>query len=72
MQLFSIGLWKLNPDGSEKTQAGTGERISSYTNDDVVTFARVWTGFDFEPARGNMEADDGIYTYNHEVGSKIE
>ncbi len=43
MQLFSIGLFELNPDGTEKRDAG-GKLIPTYDNDDIREFARVFTG----------------------------
>jgi len=46
MQLFSIGLFELNPDGSEKTDA-EGNPIPTYDNDDIREFARVFTGLSF-------------------------
>jgi len=44
MQLFSIGLLELNPDGTPKLDA-TGNPIETYTNDDVMAMARVFTGW---------------------------
>lgn len=44
MQLFTIGLYELNPDGTMKTDA-MGEPIETYTNADVEGLARVFTGF---------------------------
>ena len=49
MQLFSIGLWELNLDGSYKTP-----RQSTYTNDDIRAFSRVWTGWNLQAVRGNL------------------
>ncbi len=43
MQLMSIGLYELNPDGSRKLS--NGEPIETYTNDDVTNMARVLTGW---------------------------
>ena len=43
MQLFSIGLWQLNPDGTRQLD-GQGRPIPSYTNDDIRNFAKVFTG----------------------------
>lgn len=47
MQLFSIGLYQLNPDGSLKLDAG-GNPIDTYTADDISGLARVFTGFSFQ------------------------
>ncbi len=47
MQLFTIGLYQLNPDGTEQRNA-QGVRIDSYTESDVSNLARVFTGYDFD------------------------
>ena len=44
MQLFTIGLWKLNDDGSQQLD-GTGNPIPTYSNTDVKGLAAVFTGF---------------------------
>lgn len=44
MQLFSIGLYELNPDGSQKIDMGTGTYIPTYDNEDIQGLARVFTG----------------------------
>ena len=49
MQLFSIGLWELNPDGTRKLDA-QGQPIGAYTNADITQFARVFTGLSFGQA----------------------
>ncbi len=46
MQLFTIGLWELNPDGTRKTDA-LGQQIPTYSNADITQFARVFTGLWF-------------------------
>ena len=43
MQLFSIGLYKLNLDGSYELD-GNNNRIPTYTNEDIKEFAKVFTG----------------------------
>ena len=47
MQLFSIGLFELNPDGTEKTDARNNP-IPTYDNDDIREFAKVFTGLSFD------------------------
>jgi uncharacterized protein (DUF1800 family) len=42
MQLFTIGLHKLNQDGT--TVLIDGKPVPTYDNLDVLTFARAWTG----------------------------
>jgi len=49
MQLFTIGLWKLNPDGSQQLD-GSGNPIPTYSNNDVVGIAKVFTGFSWNMA----------------------
>lgn len=44
MQLFSIGLWELNPDGSRRVDS-SGAFIPTYRQDDVSGLARVFTGW---------------------------
>lgn len=46
MQLFTIGLVQLNPDGTPKLGTG-GQPLSTYTQDDVTQLARVFTGWDW-------------------------
>ncbi|MES2438604.1 MAG: DUF1800 family protein [Verrucomicrobiota bacterium] len=51
MQLFTIGLWELNPDGSRKLD-GNGEPIPTYDNGDITELARVFTGLYFASPYG--------------------
>ena len=51
MQLFSIGLYQLNLDGTEKRDA-SGNKIETYSNDDVTNIARVFTGWDLDASQG--------------------
>ncbi len=48
MQLFSIGLYELNIDGTEKLDS-QGRRIETYTQNDVSNLAPVFTGYDLAP-----------------------
>jgi uncharacterized protein (DUF1800 family) len=43
MQLFTIGLYQLNPDGTVVTQGG--KPVETYTNADVSGLAKVFTGW---------------------------
>ena len=54
MQLFSTGLYLLNIDGTPKLDQNKNP-ILVYTNDEIMSFARIWTGFDYQQARGNVE-----------------
>ena len=44
MQLFTIGLYQLNDDGTQKLDS-TGNPIPTYSNNDVMGLAKVFTGF---------------------------
>ncbi|MDB6006211.1 MAG: hypothetical protein JWR15_3198, partial [Prosthecobacter sp.] len=48
MQLFTIGLWQLETDGSRKTypvgNPQAGQFIPTYSNSDITELARVFTG----------------------------
>jgi uncharacterized protein (DUF1800 family) len=44
MQLFTIGLYQLNDDGTQKLD-GNGNPIPTYSNNDVMGLAKVFTGF---------------------------
>lgn len=44
MQLFSIGLYELNPDGTVRL-GGNGQPIETYTNADIKGLAKVFTGW---------------------------
>ena len=46
MQLFAIGLWQLNPDGSQRLDANR-DPIPTYTRFDVEGLAKVFTGWGF-------------------------
>ena len=57
MQLFSIGLYMLNMDGTRLLDPDTNEPIPTYDNKNIQTFARAWTGFYRTEVRGNIEED---------------
>ncbi len=54
MQLFTIGLYQLNDDGSQKLDA-TGQPIPTYSNTDVEGLAKVFTGFSWNIPGNNSE-----------------
>ena len=54
MQLFTIGLFELNLNGTYVLDS-KGLPIPSYTNDDVMEYSRVWTGFWKQRRRGNID-----------------
>ena len=47
MQLFTIGLYELNPDGTHKLDANN-KPVETYDQDDVTNLARVFTGYDWD------------------------
>ncbi len=52
MQLFSIGLWELNQDGTRKLD-NLGKPIPTYDNVRITQFARVFTGLSYGGAGQN-------------------
>ena len=54
MQLFSIGTYMLNPDGSRQTD-GSGNPIPTYNQTNVTELARVFTGWTFAQTGGNPQ-----------------
>lgn len=52
MQLFTIGLWELNPDGSQKLDVG-GAPIPTYNQATVAQVALALTGWTYATAPGN-------------------
>jgi len=58
MQLFSVGLELLNPDGTRQLDS-QGNPIPTYTQDDVVNLARTFTGWTY-PAQGSNPSQPGV------------
>ena len=52
MQLFSIGLFELNQDGSRRKDS-FGNDIPTYDNTDITNFAKVFTGLTYNPENPN-------------------
>ncbi len=50
MQLFTIGLYELNTDGTAKTDTA-GNPIETYKQSDISNLARVFTGYDIDFSR---------------------
>ena len=79
LQLFSIGVNWLNPDGTIKLDAA-GRPIPTYDLDEIEGFARVFTGWTFPAAPGAPARNNNPRNYlgnmrpvaaNHEFGSKV-
>ena len=86
MQLFTIGLYELNPDGTRKKDSA-GRDIPTYDNDDIAQFAKIFTGlgggatppqpdttiepkFGMRPGRIDMTVPMKMYEDYHEPGPK--
>ena len=61
MQLFSIGLEELHPNGTKITDSD-GQAIATYQQENIVTFSTLWTGFAKQYPRTNKETGDLWYT----------
>jgi hypothetical protein len=83
MQLFSIGLWELNPDGSRKIN-GEGDFIPTYDNATITELAKMFTGMSpilslgkaatsfYDPINGNdYTSPMRVWDEEHELGEKI-
>lgn len=55
MQLFSLGLYQLNIDGTEKTD-GSGNKIDTYTQNDITNLARAFTGWNYNQSQNSYTA----------------
>lgn len=60
MQLFSIGLYELNPDGSRKTDT-TGNWIPTYDQQDIKELAKVFTGLGVGDVMENEFIDEPFF-----------
>ena len=58
MQLFALGLIRLNMDGTPMLDEN-GQPIETYSNVDLASYSRAWTGLDYTPKRGNNDGDAG-------------
>ena len=80
MQLFTIGLWELNNDGTFKLD--NNNLIPTYSNDEIAEFAKVFTGLDrqqnysgtnYEAQFGRDVIDDVRIVNNwHDFSPKID
>ena len=78
MQLFTLGLSKLNSDGSAQVD-GSGTPVPTYTQDDVMALGRAFTGWTFptEPGQSLVKHNPDFYggnmlpfESNHDSGAK--
>jgi uncharacterized protein (DUF1800 family) len=78
MQLFTLGLNQLNPDGTSQLDT-TGTPIPTYTQNDVMALGRAFTGWTYpaEPGQTLQEHNPSFYggpmvafESNHDSGAK--
>lgn len=50
MQLFSLGIYKLNIDGTEISD-GNGNKTETYTQKDITNLARAFTGWNYDSSQ---------------------
>jgi len=60
LQLFTIGLWMLNQDGTLILDEA-GEPVPTYDNEDIQNLARIFTGLRRQSSRDNIEIIGGNY-----------
>jgi uncharacterized protein (DUF1800 family) len=76
LQLFSVGLDQLNPDGTPKLDA-QGNRIPTYDQTTITNFARVFTGWNISAVAGQQGVSDYITPMavsretNHDTAQKV-
>ena len=71
MQLFSIGLVQLHPDGSLKLSQ-QGQPIPTYGQEDIIDLAKIFTGWSFS-VRNDPSSSDTVVdntTFNYGSGSR--
>ena len=79
MQLFTIGLFELNPDGTRRLD-GNGQPIPTYGNAEITEMAKIFTGLTLTPEDGEpvifgeewetLERPMIMYEPEHEPGPK--
>ena len=69
MQLFTIGLYELNQDGSYVLD-GNGDRIPTYDNDDIKEFAKIFTGLGPAEVMDNPWGVTAEFGVNHYLAMK--
>jgi len=78
LQLFSVGEFQLNPDGTRKLDPA-GKPLNTYDQDTIENFARVFTGWTYPPRPGtasrwpNPQFFEGkmvSFAAQHDTGAK--
>ena len=62
MQLFSIGTFMLNPDGTPLFDAA-GKLIPTYDQEEIEGFAHVFTGWTYPPVAGTLSRNNNPRNY---------
>jgi uncharacterized protein (DUF1800 family) len=79
LQLFSIGLIELNPDGSQQLDA-SGAPIPTFAPPTIEGFATVFTGWTYPPLTGassqwtnpiNFDGEMVAFPNHHQAGTKL-
>ncbi len=70
MQLFTIGLYELNLDGSRKLDP-QGNPIPSYSQADIKEMAKVFTGLGFSKVMPNQWVDTASFGTNYYLGDLL-
>jgi len=68
MQLFSVGVWELNEDGSQLVVQGSHGPTPTYTQDTVGQFATLFTGWTYPVQPGSSQANHNPQYY---IGSMV-
>lgn len=73
MQLFSVGLWHLNPDGSRKLDAN-GKPIPTYGQEEISGMSKVFTGLSHDSGsfkgHDNFEKPMRFFAEQHSTSEK--
>jgi cullin-associated NEDD8-dissociated protein 1 len=64
-----MGLWMLNPDGT-RTLDKDGQPVPSYTNEEIESYAKAWTGFVHTSRRSNVQ--DSFWVDPMELRSQFD
>jgi uncharacterized protein (DUF1800 family) len=66
MQLFTIGLWMLKPDGTQQLD-GSGNPIPTYGLPEVEELARVFTGWASQPIAPDTTTSQSAWDYDYDL-----
>ena len=79
LQLFSVGTYVLNADGTQQLDA-SGKPRFTYELAEIKGFSRVFTGWTYQPVQGALSRNNNPRNYlgtmlaidaNHEFGTKV-